>query len=408
MEKKELVYFVDRLDSAFVLNDIRQFVENGYILRLFLTGPVTAGIEIPGNVVIHSQYIKWENFKPGRLLLRHLWVCLTAYSRECLVLSKLLPFRKAMATLTSNIFKANEIQRLFRENQEKSFPLTFYSFWFYDCIFLAWLKKRGACAKAVTRAHGGDLFEERSSLQGKVLFRNFQLAHIDHVFSVSVIGTQYLQSRYRSFRHKISTSYLGSVYHDSRSPLPEDNFVIVSCARIRNVKRIHLIAEFLLAVKFQITWYHIGDENLDNTTDATISLYKKAKLALETSGNVVYHPLGALSNEEVYRFYASTPISLFISLSESEGIPVSIMEAISFGIPVLATDVGGCREIVNEQTGLLVSPHIVAEEFGEMLRRFREGKGNSLAGRDLARKYWENNFNIEKNYRTFLDANLAS
>ena len=45
---------------------------------------------------------------------------------------------------------------------------------------------------------------------------------------------------------------------------------------------------------------------------------------------------------------------LFVNMSLSEGIPVSIMEAISFGIPIIATNVGGNAEIVNDETGVLI------------------------------------------------------
>ena len=44
----------------------------------------------------------------------------------------------------------------------------------------------------------------------------------------------------------------------------------------------------------------------------------------------------------------------FINLSDSEGIPVSIMEAMSVGIPIIARDVGGNREIVTNNNGCLL------------------------------------------------------
>ncbi|NCO54621.1 MAG: glycosyltransferase, partial [Bacteroidetes bacterium] len=47
-------------------------------------------------------------------------------------------------------------------------------------------------------------------------------------------------------------------------------------------------------------------------------------------------------------------VDLFINVSESEGIPVSIMEALSAGIPVIATNVGGTNEIVNNDVGFLI------------------------------------------------------
>lgn len=52
-------------------------------------------------------------------------------------------------------------------------------------------------------------------------------------------------------------------------------------------------------------------------------------------------------------------------MSLSEGIPVSIMEAISFGIPIIATNVGGNAEIVNDETGVLIPVNIDQAAFNE-------------------------------------------
>ena len=48
-------------------------------------------------------------------------------------------------------------------------------------------------------------------------------------------------------------------------------------------------------------------------------------------------------------------IDLFINTSSSEGVPVSIMEALSVGIPIIATDVGGTKEIVTKTTARIAS-----------------------------------------------------
>ena len=63
---------------------------------------------------------------------------------------------------------------------------------------------------------------------------------------------------------------------------------------------------------------------------------------------------GAFSNREVFDFYKSHPVDFLINVSNNEGIPVSIMEAHSFSIPVVATNVGGTSEIVNEENGILL------------------------------------------------------
>lgn len=48
---------------------------------------------------------------------------------------------------------------------------------------------------------------------------------------------------------------------------------------------------------------------------------------------------------------------LAVLSSDNEGTPVSLIEAAAAGLPAVATDVGGVSEVVNEETGILVSPN---------------------------------------------------
>ena len=58
-----------------------------------------------------------------------------------------------------------------------------------------------------------------------------------------------------------------------------------------------------------------------------------------------------------------------MNASTSEGVPVSIMEACSFGIPIVATDVGGISEVVsNGNNGLLLKPDFSIYDYAQAIK----------------------------------------
>jgi glycosyltransferase involved in cell wall biosynthesis len=58
---------------------------------------------------------------------------------------------------------------------------------------------------------------------------------------------------------------------------------------------------------------------------------------------------------DVERLYAG--MDLYVLASHREGFPRSAMEAAAMGLPVVATDIRGCRQVVDDGiTGALVAP----------------------------------------------------
>lgn len=65
--------------------------------------------------------------------------------------------------------------------------------------------------------------------------------------------------------------------------------------------------------------------------------------------------LGRKNQSEIVAILASSDI--FVNPSYSEGLPVSVLEAGAVGLPIIATDVGGTSEIIEDgKTGFLIQP----------------------------------------------------
>jgi glycosyltransferase involved in cell wall biosynthesis len=88
-----------------------------------------------------------------------------------------------------------------------------------------------------------------------------------------------------------------------------------------------------------------------------------------------YEPAAAL-----YRL-----MDLFVLPSLWEGAPYSPLEAMAAGLPVVCSDVGGCRDIVADgETGFLVppaQPHALAERVLELLEHRDRARAMGRAGR---------------------------
>lgn len=121
--------------------------------------------------------------------------------------------------------------------------------------------------------------------------------------------------------------------------------------------------------------------------------------------NVSFVFRGAVPNEVVMEHYRSTRVDLLVNVSDSEGIPVSIMEAMSFGIPAAATPVGGTPELVQDAfNGYLLDKKDVPHSLSSVIERIAAMTDDDLTTlRSRARATWEQSFNAETNYPVFYD-----
>lgn len=272
-----------------------------------------------------------------------------------------------------------------------------YSYWFFTTARVGMLIANDIKPKRmITRAHRYDLYEEKNKAN-YLPYRKLFLDSYDDIFPCSDNGTWHLQKNYPEYSNKVKTSFLGTLDHGLSYGSNDDVFRIVSCSRVEPVKRVERIIDALVLLEkknLKIEWTHIGDGS------GYKELTKKADECLST---IKCKFFGNMKNEDVMKLYSSNPFDLLINVSSSEGLPVSIMEAISFGIPCVGTDVGGTSEIVIDGiTGKLIPDTFNDLELAEVIENFAQ-KENMCVSRKTCRKYWEEHFQAIPNYHKLYD-----
>ena len=121
---------------------------------------------------------------------------------------------------------------------------------------------------------------------------------------------------------------------------------ILVVARMIGVKKIKEVIDIAFELKEQITL--IGPEGPSEEDKA---YFADLKANYFTKSNVFY--VGYLPQDKIIPYYQKARVMLFIS--ESEGMPLSILEAQSTGLPVVANKVGGVKDIIiDNKTGCFI------------------------------------------------------
>lgn len=280
------------------------------------------------------------------------------------------------------------------QNIKSGEPWLHYTYWFNPatsaCIDFARSRQGDA---VITRAHGIDLFDERVFHPR----RRADVDGIDFVFPVSACGTRYLQAKYGNAR-KTSTCYLGidPFEHTGIAEVERTSRLnVVSCAYLTPVKRIPLLCEGLIALanrqpERDINWDHYGD-GPEAVRLRTLLQRRPNNLKIDLKGNV--------ENSEFRTMLRSVSYDCLVNVSESEGLPVSLMEAAEAGIPLVATDVGGSSEIVGKDAGVLLPANPSTSDIVNAILQV-SGPRRAEYGA-AARRTWDQKFDARKNHRAF-------
>ncbi len=301
-------------------------------------------------------------------------------------------------SLTVGLKLKQTLVELITTNKLWETKIFIYSYWCNDMATgLALLKSNYPQLHCVCRAHGYDVYLERSFYK-YLPFRRLIFSKLDCVCFVSEHGKNYSESKFGSYK-SFSVSYLGVNEGSRIKNGVQDNLQLVSCSSVIPIKRLHLIVEALASIKdISIHWTHIGGGGLLS------SLKKYAHNLLSPKPNLTFEFLGQISNNETLQFFSDHKVDLFINVSEHEGLPVSMMEAIAHGIPVIGPDVGGIRELIqDESNGYLIHSDVTKEKIIAAIEKFIKKDNDSLMAMSRnARSTWRNRFQAATNYKKFI------
>ena len=297
---------------------------------------------------------------------------------------------------------------LIREVKNSESDIYVYSFWLSRSAFcVANIKEhyKGKILYTCSRAHRYDLYHECNKA-GYLPFRLYIASNLDAIYFISEDGMKYFARDVKKFANiknecALKISYLGTKnqFNIKKTIQSKKNIMIASCSNIINVKRLDLIVDvicFLQEKGLNIRWIHIGDG----------SLFKEVRVRAQNNlkqNSFLF--LGKKDNSQILQIYEKFDVDYFINLSDSEGIPVSIMEAMSAGIPVIARGVGGNNEIVDCNCGCLISESLSSYDMFKEIYQFVLLRIVSIEQyvqlSHNAKMKWENRYSADNNYSQF-------
>lgn len=283
--------------------------------------------------------------------------------------------------ISNNLLNSKRIRNIKNTIQEDDVCYFYWGKW-SNLLSIFW---KGKC-RMVSRFHGEfDLWEEVH--HGYVPLREKVVNSLDSAVFISSKGQRYFHEKYPN----VNTIFIPLGSSDIKPAVysKSDAIRVLSCSNVIPLKRVDLLYKSLLEIKGKtIKWVHIGNgSEMDKL---------KSLITEEKSDNVQVELKGAMNHSDVVEYYSNNCFDVFVNLSTIEGVPVSIMEAISCNIPVVATNVGGTSEVVNKETGLLISSNPNTVEVATAI--------HDVVGLGLhPRLFWEKNYDAVKNYTKFTD-----
>ncbi len=275
-----------------------------------------------------------------------------------------------------------------------------YSYWNdVDCYAACELKNKNKIKAVVSRSHRYDLYEEFRENAYMPLKRQYS-EKISKVFLLTKSASNYYNRTYGYPNNVLDVASLGVFLPEKTLAYSESGGVlrVLSVSNCIHIKRVDKIIDaldvFSKANHIEVQWTHIGNGVL-------LEKLKQQAEGIGENALFKYNFVGFIPNAEVKQLLSQQNFDLFVNASESEGVPVSIMEAMSYSIPVIAPDVGGISDIVNDLTGKLLSSNPSVKEIADAIQEIYYSSSYP-SYRENAFLMVKENYNADSNYINFI------
>lgn len=408
MKQKTLILLCDNYPLSareFFIDDEMRVIAPKFDKALICTASADSGENLNRFVPANAEIVSFSRQKlEGGKLKSIFRIFKPMFVAELLFALRKLPVKQwlsAIKILYVEIHRAANLKKdlvgLCKVKNLNPSECVFYSYWHdYKALALAMLRKDDQSIKCVARAHGWDNFADRHT-PPYLPYKSFIISNLSQTYSISDAGKIYFEQYLnRKLDDKVTVSRLGKFNGRQPNMDKQPNSVLIcSCSNLIPVKRVDKTIEVISLLQTKnIRWVHFGDGPLRAELET---------MAANKLQNVEFEFCGIVANDSILDFYAENHVDLFINLSASEGIPVSIMEALSAGIPALATNVGGTAEAVNSKNGFLIPADFDCHNVAQIIDNYLNLPiTEQNVYRQNAYDFWQENYEAGKNYGEFL------
>lgn len=181
-----------------------------------------------------------------------------------------------------------------------------------------------------------------------------------------------------------------------------DGFNVGAVLRVVPIKDVKMMLKAIKVAKRKV---HNARFYLIGPTDENEDYYRECLLLVRGLGMDEY--VEFTGEADVDKYYSFLDLLLLTSISE--GQPLCILEGMATGIPVVATDVGNCREILTEKSEIgeagVVVPPTSYTAFAEAIVKLYQNRGRLRVlgenGRRIVKEYYLRGKSISRYKRIY-------